>query len=189
MRRRDFVVVVGGGAGTVWTTATKLLTVSLAAVGQLFWLLLVPLAAITWRVFSGYRRAIRDRSFQRTRSLYFQNLGNNASAIQMLLEMIWQEEVKEALLLDVFVLKAQTGRAKLGDIEKAIEEFIWEHSGRRSDFDTEDALESLRRLRLLVPGPGLRVLSPEQAAEVLNRHWLGRRTANYHVHLAESFVS
>jgi len=84
MGLRDAVMMVGSGAGTVWTVIAKVLAVGLVAASQLLWVVTVPLAGLFWKVFSGYRRAIKDRDSNRAKHLYFQSLGANRSAIHLI---------------------------------------------------------------------------------------------------------
>ena len=81
MGPRDAVVMAGSGVGAVWALVTKILAVGLAAAGQLLWVVAVPLAGLSWKMFSGYRRAIKNRDSNRARHLYTKSLGANRSAI------------------------------------------------------------------------------------------------------------
>ena len=62
------------------------------AVTNLLWVLALPLAALSWKIFSAYRRALKDRSSHRAQHLYFQSLGNNRSALFLITKMICEEE-------------------------------------------------------------------------------------------------
>ena len=100
MSWRDRALLLGGGAGTLGTTALKIskIALSVAMLGKLAWIVLVGTAMIGYRTFAGYRRARSSRDSQRTKNLYFQNLSNNGAALATLIAMITQEELKEAIL-------------------------------------------------------------------------------------------
>jgi hypothetical protein len=105
---RDAVMMVGSGAGAGWTVAAKVLAVGLVAASQLLWVVAIPLAGLFWKIFSGYRRAIKDRDSNRAKHLYFQSLGSNRSAIHLISFMICEEEIKEAVLMYAFCLDAES---------------------------------------------------------------------------------
>ena len=94
----DRVLMLGGGAGTVGTTAMKIskIALSFAMLSRLLWIVLFGAAILTYRTFMGYRRRRSDRDSQRTRHLYYQNLSNNGAALHTLVSLIEQEELKEA---------------------------------------------------------------------------------------------
>lgn len=178
----DRLVVFGSGAGALGSTASKLLGVftGVAALGQLVWVLLVGLISLAVKTFLGYRRARKTRDSQRTQHLYFQNLANNASALQMLAVSIAQEEFKEALLAYVFCHAAQDAPRDEQGLDRAIEHYIHKRFDARVDFDCSDALESLTRLDLKQAAAALRAIAPDEAIRRLRDHWRARRTVDYH---------
>ena len=98
----------------------------LVAASQLLWIIAVPLAGLSWKVFSGYRRALKNRDSNRAKHLYFQSLGANRSAIHMISFMICEEEIKEAFLMYAFCLDAEAdGRSvSEADIKSSIEDYL-----------------------------------------------------------------
>jgi hypothetical protein len=188
MGPREMVTLGASGSGAVWTIAFKLVTTGLAAAGQLLYLVAAPLAALTWRTFSSYKRAIKDRDSERTKNLYFQNLANNASVIHMLSTIVAQEEVKEALLAYAFCIthKLEDERGELVvNLDGVIEEYLRVRFGVEVNFDTPDALETMDRLGLWEDRATLRALPPDQSLAVLEAHRLGRRSVDYHLGLLD----
>ncbi|MEM9660201.1 MAG: DUF3754 domain-containing protein, partial [Planctomycetota bacterium] len=175
-----------GGAGAVGATAFKLLkiAITLAALSKLMWILLVGAATLALRTLFGYRSVCRDRDLQRTRHLYFQNLGNNGSALQLLITLVKREELKEALLAYCFCLP-QADRTP-EELRSEIEQYLYAEFQTGVDFDVADALETLERLGVWHDRDRLLAAPPATATAQLLDHWAERRSSDYH---AENDVS
>jgi hypothetical protein len=180
----DRLLLLGGGAGTVGSTAAKVLTTvgSAAAMGKLLWVLILGLGTLAFRTVMGYRRARSNRDSQRTRHLYYQNLNNNAGVIHSLTMMTAQEELKEALMAYAFCMAADDRNpiASKEDLKGRIETYLKDRFDVEVQFDISDALESLTRLRLWADQARLRVVPASQAVERLREHWRSRRSQCYH---------
>ncbi len=166
----DRIKLLGSGAGTVGITISKVLKIAIgfAALWKLAWILLIGLGTLALRSALGYRNARINRNWQRTQHLYFQNLGNNASALQLLVAKVKQEEFKEALLAFLFSHCQQvTDGAKLCD---RIEQYLQEEFSVEIDFDIADASEKLNRLGLRIDKGTANVPSIEVATQVLREH-------------------
>ena len=186
MNRKDALFMVGGGAGAAWSVVTKLAIVGAAAITNLLWVLALPLAILSWKLFSGYRRALKDRNSHRAQHLYLQSLGNNRSAIHTIATMICEEEIKEAVLLYAFCTPSVRGKLKpnsLRDLERLIQNYMQESIGAKVDFDIADASETLDRLGLWVDVGGLITLSFEDSVNELEEHWTELRSEHYHARL------
>ncbi|HIK90246.1 MAG TPA: DUF3754 domain-containing protein [Dehalococcoidia bacterium] len=185
MGLRDAVMMVGSGAGAVWTVVAKVLAVGLVAASQLLWVIALPLAGLFWKVFSGYRRAIRDRDSNRAKHLYFQSLGANRSAIHLISFMICEEEIKEAVLLYTFCLDAENdGRiTSESAIKDEIEKYLLDLTEIEVDFDIEDAIETVTRFDLWKDRDSLHVISIEEASSKLENHCHQGLSRNYHAGL------
>ena len=184
--RRDALMLIGGGGGAVWSVVTKLTVASVAAVSQLLWVIAVPLAGLSWRIFSGYRRAVKTRNSNRAQHLYHQILGSNLSAVHMLAGMISEEEIKEAVLLYAFCTQDASAELKstsFSDLDGHIQKYLHERLSVRVDFDIDDAVETLDRLDLWQDRTTMRVVDPAVACERLERHWKEQRTRHYHAGL------
>jgi hypothetical protein len=185
MGLKDAVMMVGGGAGAVWTVVTKVLAVGLVAATQLLWVIALPLAGLFWKVFSGYRRAIRDRDSNRAKHLYFQSLGANRSAIHRIAFMICEEEIKEAVLLYTFCLDVENdGRSTTeSDIKSEIEKYLKDLTSIDVDFDITDAIETLTRMNLWKDRLELRVFGITPASSKLEAHCQAGLSRDYHAGL------
>lgn len=179
---RDRLIVFGGGAGALGSSVGKIWAIitGVAALSQFLWVLIAGMFAMAFRTFMGYRRARRNRDSQRTQHLYFQNLGNNSSAIQTLITTVAQEELKEAILAYAFCHDVKSPPAEASELDRRIEAFIRERFFVHVDFDAADALETLTRLELLAARKPLRVVAPDDAVRTLREHWQTRRTEHYH---------
>jgi hypothetical protein len=185
MGLKDAVMMVGGGAGAVWTVVTKVLAVGLIVATQLLWVIALPLAGLFWKVFSGYRRAIRDRDSNRAKHLYFQSLGANRSAIHMISFMICEEEIKEAVLLYVFCLDVESDGRSTSEaaIKTEIERYLKNLTEVDVDFDIDDAIETLSRMELWKDRSELRVIPATEAESKLEAHCQQGLSRDYHAGL------
>lgn len=179
----DRIKVFGGGAGALGAMTMKLAKVAIAfaMISKIMWILLIGLGTLTVRTFFGYRNAKTTRAWKRTQRLYFQNMGNNASALGLLISAVKQEELKEAYLAYAFALAHGDGAPRARDVEHAVEAYVREKWGARVDFDISDAIETIVRLGLVPPSGALRACPPRDASDNLRRHWLERRSADYHL--------
>jgi len=166
----------------VWTVIAKVLAVGLVAASQLLWVIALPLAGLFWKVFSGYRRALRDRDSNRAKHLYFQSLGSNRSAIHLISFMICEEEIKEAVLLYTFCLDVETdGRSTTQTAIKAeIEKYLLDLTKIDVDFDIDDAIETVTRFDLWKDRDSLQVISIAEASAKLELHCQQGLSRNYH---------
>ncbi len=167
----DRLMVIGGGAGTVGTTASKAFSLftAVAALGQLVWVLVVGLAMLTFRTFMGYRRARANRDSQRTRHLYYQNLSNNLGAISTLVMMITQEEEKEAVLAYAFCQAATPRPRNAVELAACVSRYLLKRFALRVEFDAADAIRTLDKLGLWRDRESLLPLPPDEAVGVLDR--------------------
>lgn len=188
MGPKEMLTLTASGGGAVWTIATKIITTGLAAAGQLLYVLAAPLVMLSWKTFSSYRRAIKDRDSERTRNLYYQNLANNASAIHMLTTVVAQEEVKEALVGYAFchLLGSEPSEEPVTRerLDEAAERYLGERLGVPVNFDMPDAVETLDRFGLWEDRDAMRVVPPDRALAILEQHRLERRSADYHSRLS-----
>jgi hypothetical protein len=163
----DRIKLLGTGAGTLGITVSKILKIAIgfAALWKLAWILLIGLATLGIRSALGYRNARINRNWQRTQHLYFQNMGNNASALQLLVAKVKQEEFKEVLLAYFFSQpNCESGALPLCE---RIERYLRERFGVEVDFDIADAESKLHRLRLIAENRCDSVLPVEEAIAVL----------------------
>ncbi|MCA9242956.1 MAG: DUF3754 domain-containing protein [Phycisphaerales bacterium] len=176
----DRLVVVGGGAGAMGSVAPKLLLLLKPALGltQLIFLL-GAFVVSSVRAALGYKRTMSKRDSQLTRHLYYQNISNNSGAIDRLVTMIEEEEVKEALLGYVFCHY----RRRNGDVPELkgeIEAYLNRRFGLRVDFEIDDAIETLSRLDLWTDRAALAVIPPRDVVSRLRDLAFRAVTREYH---------
>jgi len=151
----------------VGSTATQITKVGLLAISRLLWVVTMGLAMLLWRTFSGYQKARHKRDWQRTQHLYYHNMSNNAAALHMLISMTKQEEIKEAALAYMLCLLSEKPPADAEELKAAAEKYLYDKFGAEVDFDVEDAIDKLDRLRLWADRSALRVVSMEEAMIIL----------------------
>jgi hypothetical protein len=189
MTLMDRAKLFATGAGTLGVTASKVLNLvlGLAALTKLLWILALGLGTICVRTILGYRRAHIDRDWQRTKHLYFQNLGNNASVLQLLVATVKQEELKETMLAYLFCHGSANQWRDSTQLCNAIEDWLSAKVEVRVDFDISDALEKLDRLDLFADRGELRTVSPAQAVSRLAKMNLDRASAKTNNRVAKSW--
>ncbi len=124
--------------------------------------------------FLGYQHT-RDRyHLNLTRSLYFQNLDNNAGVLFRILNEAEEQEFREAVL-GYFLLWRRAGCEgwTLEELDRAAEACLARMLGFHVDFEVRDALQKLVRWGAVEPaGAGRwRALPPETAFVQLDRAW------------------
>jgi hypothetical protein len=165
----DRLMLFGSGGGVAVSSAGKIvgLITGVLVLSKILWALLAGAVIIGVRTVLGYRRARHNRESQRTRHLYYQNLGNNEGVIHSLLSMIAQEECKEALLCYAF---CQTGAPPVDSpdaLAARIEEHLRQRYGVSLDFDAQDAIDKLGRLKLWNDRDRLTAVPPDEALRLL----------------------
>jgi hypothetical protein len=181
----DRAIIFGGGAGGFGPIVVKLFTG--AAIVGASRLVAVAAGVMMVRSFFGYRRTRLKRDSQRTKSLYFQNMANNAAVIHKFISLITEEEIKEAALACALLWGEVAAEGEgpsitsRGGLQAAAEAYIRHEFGARADFDIEDAIETIDRLELWADRARLRLLPPAAAADILLRHRSDRRSWSYHI--------
>lgn len=123
----------------------------------------------------GYLRTKDKYQLNLTRSLYYQNLDNNAGVLFRLLDEAEEQELRETIL-GYFLLwqRAPEGGWSAAELDRAAEQFVYERTGRHIDFEIEDALEKLDRLGLArVEGAPARwrAVPPAEGLRLLDNSW------------------
>lgn len=173
----DQCAMVGGSAGALGATATKLYQVILGVAywSSLLWVGLVGAVLLSVRAILGYRRARLKRDWQRTQQLYYQNLDNNAGVIHALMAMIVQEQAKESML--AYALSRSAARIAAGnppwaeaELRRQVEAYLQEVFHVRVDFDVADAVRRVRTLGLWNDAENLVACEPDEAVARLGGH-------------------
>jgi hypothetical protein len=105
-------------------------------------------------------------------NLYFRNLDNDAGVFHHLLDAAEEEEVKEALLAYHF-LRAADGPLTPTELDGRIEEWFAKQWDAEFDFEVEDGVGKLRRLRLIEEDDQgrLTAVSLDEAKRRLDETW------------------
>ncbi|MFG0284328.1 MAG: DUF3754 domain-containing protein [Phycisphaerales bacterium JB039] len=178
----DRAIIFGGGAGGFGPIVVKLATG--AAIVGASRVIAIAAGLMMIRSFFGYRRTRFRRDSQRTRSLYFQNMANNAAVIHRFVSMIAEEEIKEAALGCALLwdrgVRAEA-IASVADLKSAAERFVRDEFGARISFDVADAIETIDRLSLWADRDALQLVTPMIAQQALLDHRASRRSWSYHL--------
>ncbi len=122
----------------------------------------------------GYLNTKRRYQFSLTRSLYYQNLGNNAGVLFHLLDEAEEQECREAFL-GYFLLWKRAGERgwTATELNDHAEAYIRQMARRDVDYDTQDALRKFKALRLIEERPDgrLRAVPIAQALKTIDEAW------------------
>ena len=158
---------------------TKAAATALAGFSGMLGFLILLAGTIGYGVkaFMGYLNTKDKYQLSLTRSLYFQNLDNNAGVLFRLLDEAEEQEFREAVLAWWLLWRKSSGGDDGGwtapQIDRAAEKFLRERCNLQVDFEIEDALDKLRRLKLIeaLPGGKWRTVSVSAALCELDRAW------------------
>jgi hypothetical protein len=145
-------------------------------IGGLFGVAAVAFTLVGYgiRSFFSYLSTKSKYQLNLTRSLYFQNLDNNAGVLARLIDEAEEQECREALLA-WFLLWREAGEEGWTDreLDRRVEAFVAEQVGVQVDFECGDAIEKLRRLQLVeTTSQGKLAAAPiEQCLDRLDRAW------------------
>lgn len=163
--------LVGSGAWVGYGVFQQVLTSSLSTS-----LLLGPLAAVLgygYKQWFGYQSTRNAFSLRLAQNLYFQTLGSNLSVLYHLLDEAEEQECREALLA-YSALWRHAGAAgwTARDLDDYVEMEVERLTGLKIDFEIEDALAKLVRLRLVTKQGDHHVAVPiDKALEALDEAW------------------
>lgn len=139
-------------------------------------LFLGPLAALFgygYKQYYGYTSTRNVFHLRLTQSLYFQTLGNNLGVLFHLLDEAEEQECREALLA-YYYLWRHAGRDgwPAAHLDDYVEMDLERLAGIKVDFEIEDALAKLERLKLVTRnGERFSAVPIEQALASLDHAW------------------
>jgi hypothetical protein len=125
------------------------------------------------RSFYGYLRTREKYQLSLTRSLYFQNLDNNAGVLYHLVNEAEEQEFREIVLAYWLLWRGGMQSARAADLDQAAENWLQDRCGLTVDFEVSDALAKLQRLSLAEQSLNSRwrAVAIEKALESLDRAW------------------
>ena len=111
----------------------------------------VAAAAIGYgaKTFFSYSTTKDKHQLRLTRNLYFQNLDNNAGVLFRLLNEAEEQEFRETILAWWVLWRHGAGGWTPRQIDRAVERFLKRALDLGVDFEIHDALDKLRRLKLV----------------------------------------
>ncbi|HVC97569.1 MAG TPA: TMEM143 family protein, partial [Pirellulales bacterium] len=124
--------------------------------------------------FFGYLRTQQKYQLSLTRSLYYQNLDNNAGVLFRLLDEAEEQECRESLLAYYFLWRRAGDTGWPAErLDGEIERFLSEETGVSVDFEVSDAVDKLRRMGLVeTTAEGcLRAVPIDRALVLLDQTW------------------
>lgn len=127
-----------------------------------------------YRSYYSYNYTKNQYSLQLTRSLYYQNLDNNAGVLFRLVDAAEEQECREALL-GYFFLWQEAGPDGWTEqqLDDHVEAFLEKETQVKVDFEIGDALGKLKRLGLVeeLPEGRFRAIDIDAALRKLEEHW------------------
>jgi hypothetical protein len=162
-----------GGLGWIGYTAVRTLVV---AATFSIWALYAPIAALLgygYKQWYGYQFAQKTYSLQLTQSLYYQNLDNNAGVLNHLLDEAEEQECREAILAYYYLWRYAGEQGwKAGDLDDYVEMDLERLAKIKVDFEIEDAIAKLEKLRIVEKiGDRYRAHPLTKALEQLDWTW------------------
>jgi hypothetical protein len=139
-------------------------------------LLMGPLAAVFgygYKQWYGYQTTRTAFSLRLTQSLYYQTLGTNESVLFHLLDEAEEQECREALLGYYYLWRyAGTNGWAAKDLDDYVEMDLERLANLKVDFEIDDALAKLERLKLVTKNGDRYVATPiAKALESLDYAW------------------
>lgn len=138
--------------------------------------ILGPLAALLgygYKQWFGYQSTKTMFSLRLTQSLYYQTLGSNVSVLFHLLDEAEEQECREALLAYYYLWRYAGDRGwTAADLDDYVEMDLERLVNLKIDFEIEDALAKLERLKLVTKSDDRYVAVPiDKALEALDFAW------------------
>jgi hypothetical protein len=150
------------------------LTVALVESNPLvFWGPLSLVAGYGYKQWSGYQASRQAYSLQLTENLFFQNLDNNAGVLYHLLDEAEEQECREAILAYFHLWRnAPPEGWTSGQLDDYVELDLERLANLKVDFEIEDAIAKLEKLRIIEKrGDRYRAQPLDKALEMLDWTW------------------
>jgi hypothetical protein len=141
--------------------------------GGAVWAPIAALFGYGYKQYAGYSSARQSYSLMLSQSLYYQNLDNNAGVLTHLLDEAEEQECRETMLAYFCLLKhaPATGWTSR-DLDDYVEMYLEGETKLKVDFEIDDALAKLERLKLVTrSGERYRAVPLPQALERLDYLW------------------
>lgn len=142
---------------------------SLSLVGGL----LSGLGAYVLKTYTSYQKTREKFRNIVAKDMYFKGLANNSSVLSVVVDMAEEQEVKEAILAYAILVMNQPNSFTEDSLDQYIESWLMNSFDAEIDFEVDDALEKLDKMRLLSRDNSglLSVKGIEEALLLLDDYW------------------
>ena len=134
--------------------------------------LLTALGTYVLKTYTSYQKTREKFRSAVAKDMYFKGIANNESVLTYLIDMAEEQEVKEAICAYMFIQQSEVPLNE-EELDELIENWLLTKFGHDIDFEVDDALAKLQKMKLLnVADDGmLSVVSLEQALITLDDYW------------------
>ena len=134
--------------------------------------LLTALGTYVLKTYTSYQKTREKFRSSVAKDMYFKGIANNESVLTYLIDMAEEQEVKEAICAYTFIQQSEVPLNE-EELDELIEKWLFTKFGHDIDFEVDDALAKLQKMKLLnVADDGiLSVVSLEQALITLDEYW------------------
>jgi len=174
-RGRILLPTVSGLALTAFKVINGAAAIALATVHELLGFLGLVGGTLGYglRSFFGYLQTKDKYTLTLTRSLYYQNLDNNAGVLFRLLDEAEEQEFRETVLAWWLLHQCGSGGTTEQQLDEQAEAWLRDSCSLNVDFEVADALDKLQRMNLAHRSADQRWRSVglKPALETLDRAW------------------
>ena len=134
--------------------------------------LLTAMGTYVLKTYTSYQKTREKFRSAVAKDMYFKGIANNESVLTYLIDMAEEQEVKEAICAYIFIQQSEVPLNE-EELDEIIENWLLTKFGHDIDFEVDDALAKLQKMKLLnVADDGmLSVVSLEQALITLDDYW------------------
>jgi hypothetical protein len=135
--------------------------------------ILAALGTYTMKTYMSYQKTREKYQTQVSKDLYFKGQANNAAVLNMIVDLGEEQEVKEALLAYTFLLLESDNNYDEEGLDDRVEGWLLDTFGFNIDFEVDDALDKLEKMRLLSKTKdGILSVTPiDQTLTILDDYW------------------
>lgn len=164
--------VLSGLAILGYNIAKQVLTAAVFGATYLYGFIFA-LIGYGWRQYAGYQNTRNVYNLRLTQSLYYQNLANNAGVIACLIDEAEEQDCREAILAYYYLWRFATPEGwTAAELDDRIEQELERLANLKVDFEVEDALDKLVRMKLVTQsGDRYHAVPMDQALVALDETW------------------
>ncbi len=135
--------------------------------------ILSALGSYVLKTYLAYQKTREKFQTQVSKDMYFKGQANNSAVLNVLVDLGEEQEVKEALLAYAFLYYETDVQHNEESLDNKIEEWLLERFAVDIDFEVDDALAKLERMKLLSTDENgiLSVVAIEDGLIILDAYW------------------